>query len=118
MKNLIIAWSVLSLMVLIISIFSTLRYGKDPKHCDGNLIVPSYTKTDFQSSLHSLNKRYTLYRHHERKANGYGIPVLFLPGNAGNFKQVRTLGAVATRIKSWNWKKSKPLQLYTSNFES
>jgi hypothetical protein len=107
------AWSVISVIILLLSINSSLYYGLDSKHCDGNLIIPSYTVQDFKSSQENLNSRYSLIRHHENNTHIPGYPVLFLPGNAGNYKQVRTLGSVAQRIRNWNFNgKILPLQLY------
>jgi len=48
--------------------------------------------------------KYGLYVYGEGKSAGYlekgkysGIPVLFIPGNSGSYKQVRSLASVALR---------------------
>ena len=54
-----------SSVILAAAVYSALNYGIDPKHCDGNYILPSYTTTGFKSSQKNLNDRYNLVRHHE-----------------------------------------------------
>ncbi|XP_078260266.1 GPI inositol-deacylase isoform X2 [Rhinoraja longicauda] len=65
---------------------------------------PEYLKIKLPKKLSSHYPSYGLYRYKERDSaetrNGLkatGIPVLFLPGNAGSYKQVRSLGSVALR---------------------
>ncbi|KAJ3335404.1 GPI inositol deacylase, partial [Kappamyces sp. JEL0680] len=73
---------------------------------------------------------YELLMHHEMGVVEKGIPVLFLPGsfwrshlryavnadplpgNAGNFKQIRSLGAVQARVWNWEFKDRLRLELY------
>ena len=73
-----------SLLLLVFSIHGYLNYGKDPKQCDGNYIIPSYSIVEFASSNPELDKRYTLRRHHENERKKLGTPVLFLPGKYGD----------------------------------
>jgi PGAP1-like protein len=103
----------LCIAIIAISIYSSFRYQLDPKHCDGNYIQPSYSNTGFKSKNSILNKRYTLVRHSEAGIDKSGIPVLFLAGNAGTYKQVRSLGSVCYRIWKWEFSTQLPLQLYT-----
>lgn len=69
----------------------------------GHYIQPVYFKQNFTHSSIKLSQRYSLYlaRNNERKVILSGFPVLFVPGNAGNYKQVRTFIPVANRIFDW-----------------
>ncbi|XP_051874275.1 GPI inositol-deacylase [Pristis pectinata] len=65
---------------------------------------PEYLKIKLPKKLSNHYPSYGLYLYEERDSaearNGLkptGIPVLFLPGNAGSYKQVRSLGSVALR---------------------
>jgi pimeloyl-ACP methyl ester carboxylesterase len=96
------ALSVLCVAYIGVSVWSFLNYGQDPKTCDGNYIIPGYFDPEFRSSQSVLNKRYSLLLHREGARKGLsGLPVLFIPGNAGNFKQIRSFGGVAHRIARW-----------------
>ncbi|XP_015606892.1 GPI inositol-deacylase [Cephus cinctus] len=52
-------------------------------------------------SLYSYAEGFVTERH--RRMHFSGIPVLFVPGNAGSFKQVRSLASVALRISINEW---------------
>jgi hypothetical protein len=91
MKAWLTSLGVSSVLLLIVAIYSALNYGIDPKHCDGNYIVPGYMHTGFQSSNPILDKRYGLVRHHENGLDVPGIPVLFLPGLYRFIRQRRNL---------------------------
>ncbi|XP_072117728.1 GPI inositol-deacylase isoform X1 [Mobula birostris] len=65
---------------------------------------PEYLKIKLPKKVSNHYPSYGLYLYEERDSaearNGLkpsGIPVLFLPGNAGSYKQVRSLGSVALR---------------------
>ena len=103
-----------SLVILVLSIYSHFNYGKDPKHCDGNFIAPSYQNVPITSDfagIRPLASKYTLKRHYEERDERIGIPCLFLAGNAGSFDQARSFGTVAFRINRWYG--GRPFQLYT-----
>ncbi|KAJ3261327.1 GPI inositol-deacylase [Boothiomyces macroporosus] len=110
-----LAVTVVSVFVLLLSIYSKFNYGIDPKHCDGTYIYPGYSLLDFKSSNPALNRRYQLYKHHEAGRDVRGIPVLFIPGNAGNYTQVKSLGSVAYRLWLKRNQSDHPLDLYTMN---
>lgn len=97
-----------SSLVFILSILASTYYGQDPKHCDGNYISPSYEVITF-----NITSKYTLKRHIEAGSIQKGTPVLFIPGNAGNCKQIRSLGGVAARIWNYEFKSHPTLELYT-----
>lgn len=66
---------------------------------------PTYIPVPLSSKVQSLFPNYGLYVYGEghtveplSKGIFSGIPVLFIPGNAGSFKQVRSLASVALRM--------------------
>ncbi|XP_078083843.1 GPI inositol-deacylase [Mustelus asterias] len=65
---------------------------------------PEYIKIKLPNKLTSKYPSYGLYLYGEgdsvearKNLKATGIPVLFLPGNAGSYRQVRSLGSVALR---------------------
>ncbi|GCB65902.1 GPI inositol-deacylase isoform X2 [Scyliorhinus torazame] len=65
---------------------------------------PEYIKIKLPNKLTSKYPSYDLYLYGEgdsaearKNLKATGIPVLFLPGNAGSYRQVRSLGSVALR---------------------
>ncbi|XP_041056394.1 GPI inositol-deacylase isoform X2 [Carcharodon carcharias] len=65
---------------------------------------PEYIKIKLPNRLTSKYPSYGLYLYGEgdsaeahKNLKATGIPVLFLPGNAGSYRQVRSLGSVALR---------------------
>ncbi|XP_042192094.1 GPI inositol-deacylase isoform X3 [Callorhinchus milii] len=65
---------------------------------------PEYLRIKLPKKIASKYPSYGLYLYGEgdyaeesKKLKVTGIPVLFLPGNAGSYKQVRSLGSVALR---------------------
>lgn len=62
---------------------------------------PSYIlQSGFNSSWSPLAERYSLWLYREVGWEGTpvnGVPVLFIPGNAGSSRQVRSIAASATR---------------------
>ncbi|KAL2915025.1 hypothetical protein HK105_205347 [Polyrhizophydium stewartii] len=123
-----LALAAVATTVLPLALWALLAFRIDPKACDGNYIAPHYVPQDVRSAPRSLAARYRLVLHREQQdvplSNDVvtGIPVLFLPGNAGSFKQVRSFGSVAQRV--WRWKRSEgavqlPLDIYAvdTNYE-
>ncbi|KAG9307753.1 hypothetical protein G9A89_023318 [Geosiphon pyriformis] len=76
-------------------------YQKDAKGCLVSYMRPSFIKQDgFDSEQTRFAGKYGLYLYRE---GGYdhseeptGIPALFIPGNAGSYKQVRSIAAEAS----------------------
>ncbi|KAJ7437139.1 PGAP1-like protein-domain-containing protein [Mycena galericulata] len=78
-----------------------------PQGCRMSWMWPSYVlQSDFDVSWTPLAKRYSLWLY--REVDGYGkgwepthvangVPVLFIPGNAGSSRQVRSIASSATR---------------------
>lgn len=98
--------SLLTLVTTIIGI--ALTYGVlgsstqlhcDVKGCRMSYMRPSYIKfDDFDTEHTRFASKYSLYLYREQNGanNGAkvsGIPVLFIPGNAGSYKQVRPIAA-------------------------
>ncbi|KTW30237.1 hypothetical protein T552_00715 [Pneumocystis carinii B80] len=94
----IIAW--FSIFMLIMMGYSFIYLQKDHSTCVVPAMYPSYIRlSGFDKKYTKYGKEYGLYLYKERKVlnvhNFQGIPVLFIPGNAGSYKQVRSLASEA-----------------------
>ncbi|OAA68521.1 GPI maturation protein [Niveomyces insectorum RCEF 264] len=72
----------------------------DPKGCRMSYMRPSYARLhDFDTEHTRFASKYSLYLYREQGVDDdtklRGIPVLFIPGNAGSYKQVRPIAAEA-----------------------
>ncbi|PSK37318.1 GPI inositol-deacylase [Elsinoe australis] len=72
----------------------------DPKGCHMSFMAAAYAKfEDFDTEHTRFASKYSLYLYREGGIDDdsrvKGIPVLFIPGNAGSYKQVRSLAAEA-----------------------
>ncbi|KAF3767814.1 hypothetical protein M406DRAFT_90386 [Cryphonectria parasitica EP155] len=70
----------------------------DAKGCIMSYMRPSYVKlSDFDTEHTRFGSKYSLYLYRELEVDEdvklRGTPVLFIPGNAGSYKQVRPLAA-------------------------
>ena len=83
--------------------------GADCPQCRSIYMYPSYARIDgFDQRYTSLAKKYHLYLYREQGKDKVpvdgdevqlnGIPVLFIPGNAGSFKQVRSIAAACSNL--------------------
>ncbi|XP_027721774.1 GPI inositol-deacylase isoform X2 [Vombatus ursinus] len=81
-------------------------FGYEENRCSMSYMFeyPEYQKINLPHKLTKQYPAYELYLYGERsyaQENKHlllsGIPVLFLPGNAGSYKQVRSLGSIALR---------------------
>jgi glycosylphosphatidylinositol deacylase len=91
----IIGFAALALMVQ-----SFLTKQLDVKGCDMSYMRPTYSKfDDFDTEHTRFASKYSLYLYREwgidEDFTVKGVPVLFIPGNAGSYKQVRSLAAEA-----------------------
>ena len=77
-----------------------------PNKCEMTYMYeyPTYTKLPLPPPLSHAFPQYALYAYSEgkytadvRRSAFRGIPVLFLPGNAGSYRQVRSLASVSLR---------------------
>lgn len=70
----------------------------DSKSCNMSYMSPSFTQLQEFNNSH-LASKYSLYLYRERQIDtpfdSSGIPVIFIPGNAGSFRQVRALAAAS-----------------------
>ncbi|KAL6719901.1 GPI inositol deacylase [Lecanora helva] len=88
------------LFVSIVHAFLTRQL--DPKGCDMCWSLPMYFKfKDFDTEHTRFASKYHLYLHREGSLDDdptlKGVPVLFLPGNAGSYKQTRCLAFEAAQ---------------------
>jgi len=74
-----------------------------PNACAMTRMRPSYAEVPLTSAPPQQHqRRYRLYSYREndpslKTPRGRGVPVLFIPGNAGSFQQVRSLASEAAR---------------------
>ncbi|KAL1918933.1 uncharacterized protein VTP21DRAFT_2314 [Calcarisporiella thermophila] len=95
---LILAAGTLALLAVILDSF--LHHLRDREGCASSYMRPRYIRqAEFDSERTRFAGKYTLYLYRE---SGYdvgdepsGIPVLFIPGNAGSYKQMRSIAAEA-----------------------
>ncbi|GKU02063.1 gpi inositol-deacylase [Fusarium langsethiae] len=88
-------------IALLLSILQSLVTSQlDPKGCRMSYMRPSYVRfTEFDTEHTRFATKYSLYLYREQGIEPadklLGIPVLFIPGNAGSYKQVRPIAAEA-----------------------
>ena len=75
-------------------------FQRDAKGCRMSYMYPSYAKLDSFDAEHTrFSSKYSLYLYREQGVDNsvepMGTPVLFIPGNAGSYKQVRPIAAQA-----------------------
>ncbi|SCV00959.1 LAMI_0G08394g1_1 [Lachancea mirantina] len=98
-----------SFLIALICSFSGPFSGADSAQCRGIYMYPAYARiTGFDTNYSRLAKKYHLYLYREQGKDREpaadnvisldGIPVLFIPGNAGSFKQVRSIAAAAAEL--------------------
>ncbi|KAI5466548.1 PGAP1-like protein-domain-containing protein [Mariannaea sp. PMI_226] len=84
----------------------------DPKGCRMSYMRPSYVRfTEFDTEHTRFATKYSLYLYREQGVDEEdklrGIPVLFIPGNAGSYKQVRPIAAEAANYFHHNFQHDK-----------
>ncbi|KAL2267769.1 hypothetical protein VTJ83DRAFT_5046 [Remersonia thermophila] len=92
--------SIVGVLSLLTVVQSAATRQLDPKGCRMSYMRPSYAKlTEFDTEHTRLASKYSLYLYREQgvdhDAKVRGVPVLFIPGNAGSYKQVRPIAAEA-----------------------
>ena len=96
----------LALLSLAAIVHSALYLQVDPQGCVMSMMSPTYLKLSGFDTEHSrFATKYSLYLYREEGVDEYtsdniglrGAPVLFIPGNAGSYKQVRSLSSEASR---------------------
>ncbi|RIB09972.1 PGAP1-like protein [Gigaspora rosea] len=82
---------------------SFLHYQKDAPGCKVSMMYPSYIKQHgFDSEQTRFAGKYGLYLYrdeaYDRSDQPTGIPALFIPGNAGSYKQVRSIASETSEL--------------------
>lgn len=95
-----LATSACSILLLLAIVRSFLTRQLDPKGCGMSYMMPSFTRfADFDTEHTRFASKYSLYLYREGGVDldtrVKGVPVLFIPGNAGSYKQVRPIAAEA-----------------------
>ncbi|KAF9464808.1 GPI-inositol-deacylase [Collybia nuda] len=91
-----------SLIVISVSYFASvdISHSLSPQGCRMSWMNPAYVVQDkFDLSWTSFSQRYSLwlYREDGWDSEVRGVPVLFIPGNAGSSRQVRSIASSAAR---------------------
>ncbi|OJD25933.1 GPI inositol-deacylase [Blastomyces percursus] len=95
----------LSALALFGIIHSYMTRQIDPQGCNTPRMMPTYIKLiGFDTEHTRFASKYGLYLYRERGVDEYseqdiglrGVPVLFLPGNAGSYRQGRSLASEAS----------------------
>jgi glycosylphosphatidylinositol deacylase len=92
--------SILGLALLFAILRGLVVRPPDPKGCRMSYMRPSYVYfSEFDTEHTRFATKYSLYLYREQGVDQskklHGIPVLFIPGNAGSYKQVRPIAAEA-----------------------
>ena len=96
----------IALLALAAIVNSSLYLQVDPQGCVMSRMSPTYIELKGFDTEHSrFAAKYSLYLYREEGVDEYtsdniglrGAPVLFIPGNAGSYKQVRSLSSEASR---------------------
>lgn len=121
------ATAILSLLLLAATFHSLVFHHPDKPGCGTVWMYPSYAKlTGFNKKYTRLGDKYSLYLYrddHYQKAQmdsfqPSGIPVIFIPGNAGSYKQARSIGSLAAEIISKRGlSEDQRLDFYTADFQ-
>ncbi|KAI9826262.1 MAG: GPI inositol deacylase [Phylliscum demangeonii] len=94
--------TLLSALFVLVTVRSFLSRQVDPKGCRMSYMRPGFAKfADFDTEHTRFASKYELYLYREggidEDTRVKGVPVLFIPGNAGSYKQVRPLAAEAAQ---------------------
>lgn len=89
-----------ALLILTSIVHSFLNRQLDNKGCRMSYMRPSFAKlSDFDTEHTRFASKYSVYLYREGMVDEdtkvKGVPVLFIPGNAGSYKQVRPIAAEA-----------------------
>ncbi|RKP11966.1 PGAP1-like protein-domain-containing protein, partial [Piptocephalis cylindrospora] len=89
----------LGLLLLLAAFDSYIHHQSDAKYCTLTYMRPYFRDLpQFDASYHRFSRKYSLHLYREEGVDPLdtppqGIPILFIHGNAGSYKQVRSLGA-------------------------
>ncbi|EMC96434.1 hypothetical protein BAUCODRAFT_33785 [Baudoinia panamericana UAMH 10762] len=95
-----LAASACSILLLVVIVRSFLMLQLDPKGCAMSYMMPAFARfEDFDTEHTRFASKYSLYLYREggvdEDTRVKGVPVLFIPGNAGSYKQMRPIAAEA-----------------------
>ncbi|OLL24252.1 GPI inositol-deacylase [Neolecta irregularis DAH-3] len=112
---LVVAFAAISLLFFYTINYSFTGHQRDTAGCRMSYMSPSYIHLKGFDTEHTrFASKYALYLYREQSIDTSeeprGIPVLFIPGNAGSYKQVRPLAAEAAHQFS-KLNKSQPAML-------
>lgn len=114
-SRLVMLWTAIGVLLALIIAYSSIitPTGADSPQCRSIYMYPSYAHLTGLDSTHTkFSTKYNLFLYREQgkdtvpdTTQGHGefsgldgIPVLFIPGNAGSFKQVRSIAAEAATL--------------------
>ncbi|ORX48560.1 PGAP1-domain-containing protein [Hesseltinella vesiculosa] len=130
------AWALALLIIVLLAVSivavildSFFHYQKDQSTCQESYMRPVFLKQDgFDSEMTRFAGKYSLYLYREKGVDlsdqPTGIPVLFIPGHAGSYKQVRSIASessyyyyqnYARHMDNWD-QGMRPLDFYTVDF--
>ncbi|KAI0478773.1 GPI inositol-deacylase [Xylariaceae sp. FL0804] len=94
--------SVAGVALMFSVLYSSLSLHCDSKGCRMSWMSPSFIHfTDFDTEHTRFASKYSLYLYREQGTEPgnkvRGIPVLFIPGNAGSYKQARSIASESAR---------------------
>ncbi|KAI0549090.1 GPI inositol-deacylase [Xylaria curta] len=94
--------SLTGIALLISIVYSSASLQCDPKGCRMSWMSPSFVHfSDFDTEHTRFASKYSLYLYREQGIEHgpkvRGIPVLFIPGNAGSYKQARSIASESAR---------------------
>jgi len=125
----VISWLGLGLLGLIAYIYSNPLSGADSPGCRMSYMGPSYARIRGFDETHTrFASKYSLYLYREQdhdpapqNDNGFesldGIPILFIPGNAGSYRQVRSIAAETSNLYFEEYRNSDELNKNARNFD-
>lgn len=90
--------SLFTIVFLAQSVVSYVAPYSESRLCNMSYMTPSYMKLTGLDANHTrLSSKYSLYLYREQNVDSEselnGVPVIFIPGNAGSFRQVRSFAA-------------------------
>ncbi|EEB06527.2 GPI inositol deacylase [Schizosaccharomyces japonicus yFS275] len=85
-------------IVFLFLVFRSFVDHQPVNSCETSTVWPSYARIhDFDERYTRFSEKYSLYLYREKSvienAEPSGIPIIFIPGNAGSYKQVRAFAA-------------------------
>lgn len=115
----------IGLFLLIFQTFVSKLDGADAPECRMSYMSPAYAKVNgFDHSHTKYASKYSLYLYREQGKDLNpddntqflnGAPILFIPGNAGSYKQVRALAAECANLYVSDYQGKRKNQVWNNN---